>query len=96
MKDLSQLQKPSFVNVDYDGCADVELPNLDCFVRPDDAGEAAKDLHAVSEVFRHLASYAEGKQMGMICRIKGEIGKAKCFEDACDNVYRLLPEWAKW
>ena len=94
MKDLSQIRKPCVVQ---DGPSPTaSFPNLDCFVRPDDAGEAAKDLHAVSEVFRHLASYAEGKQMEMICRLKGEIGKAKCFEDACENVYKLLPEWAKW
>lgn len=45
---------------------------------------------------KDCANYAINKAVAMKCRKDGEISKAKLYEDICDNIYNMLPDFAKW
>jgi hypothetical protein len=72
------------------------LPNLDCYVSPDEVAEAAKELESVAEGIRLLVKYAEFKQDAMHHRLKGNINQALHREKNAQNIYDQLPGWAKW
>ena len=72
------------------------LPNLDCYVSPDEAAEAAKEIREVSKGLDLLASYAKVKARAMQFRLDGKINQALVQEQICDRIYKQLPDWAKW
>lgn len=43
-----------------------------------------------------LANYAANKATAMECRQRGEIDRARMYEDIADRIYNGLPSWAKW
>jgi hypothetical protein len=77
--------------VDY-----LELPNLDCFVSPDELNDVRRELEETISGLEQLKSYAAAKQNAMHCRLRGNIPMAIRFENACQAVYVKLPRWARW
>jgi hypothetical protein len=65
-----------------------DVPNLD--------DQWASDLKVVSEVLHQLGTYAELRSQAMGYRYNGEIQPAICLEAQCDEIYKMLPEWARW
>lgn len=45
---------------------------------------------------RDLGYYAINKSAAMGCRAKGDIQAALMYEGICDQIYKGLPEWARW
>lgn len=54
------------------------------------------ELDTAADVFDRLASYARTKAKAMRHRSKGDINTATKFEDSCEQLYKSLPEWARW
>ena len=72
------------------------LPNLDCFVTSEQADEAANELGHISSGAHWLARYAEFKTDAMRARLAGNIKQALKREKNAEEVYKQLPDWAKW
>jgi hypothetical protein len=64
------------------------MVNLDAMF-PDELEEAVP-------VFESLANYARAKAKAMRERASGDIQGALQLEGICEDIYRHLPEWAKW
>ena len=94
-------------NLDDD---DDGAPNLDgmdadelwVFYRHHDRGQNSKELFpeggpGTRNATKDLASYAANKATAMPLRAKGDIERAKMYEDIADRIYdEDLPEWAQW
>ena len=66
-----------------------EPTNLDGFIDP-------VDLDALTSVYEELARYATHKAKVMRLRERGYIQAALEHESKCEDIYRVLPEWARW
>ena len=64
------------------------MENLDCV--------DITDLDAYQATFKQLAFYCALKKNAMKERLQGRISYAIRYEDKCEDIYRKLPEWAKW
>jgi len=74
---------------------------LEAFVelaRSDVDGVAIKMFGSKDDVdtVKALASYAKLKSRAMALRESGNIRRALAAETECDNIYRRLPDKAKW
>lgn len=72
------------------------LPNLDCFVTPDQARQAKDELAEVAKAIDQLTTYASLKEYAMHARNHNRINEASSLEGQCNNIYKQLPDWAKW
>jgi len=54
------------------------------------------DLYQVEDVFLQLAKYAKYIRSAKRYRQEGAITNAISCEEMCQNIYRHLPEWARW
>lgn len=46
--------------------------------------------------FQALKRYAANKSIAMACRSRGEIQAALRYEEICDQIYKLLPDYARF
>ncbi len=72
------------------------LPNLDCFVSPDEAEQQRKEFLALIPVFKALANYCEAKSEAMKHRLAGRIELANKICAYAEEIYSKLPPEAKW
>ena len=70
------------------------VPNLDAM----DADElmAFWMKHQGGRGYTELLNYASNKATAIGCRSRGEIGWALMYEGICDDIYKRLPDWARW
>lgn len=59
-------------------------------------GMQEDELRDVAEALRRLANYCDYKGRAVYYRRTGLVVAAKNLEEACDRIYRKLPEWARW
>lgn len=45
---------------------------------------------------KQLGNYACNKAVAMKCRGEGQIQAALTYETICENIYKALPQFAKW
>jgi hypothetical protein len=64
------------------------IPNLD------DCTDADRAQYA--KVFQSLMNYCTVKTWAAINRRGGAIQTASKFETECEEIYKQLPEWARW
>jgi hypothetical protein len=43
-----------------------------------------------------IAHYACNLSIAIQCRLRGEIQAALVYEGICDNIYKILPQFARW
>lgn len=65
-----------------------EVPNLD--------GLDESELVALEKVFSCLGRYTHSKVVAMRYRVVGAIEDALNVERYCDQIYKELPDWARW
>jgi hypothetical protein len=54
------------------------------------------DCQCRKAVVRELAVYAKYKARAMAHRLVDDIDLAICYERWCEDIYRDLPQWARW
>lgn len=81
--------------IDYEAL-EKAMPNLDCFVDPSQAEEAAREMGEVLCGLNKLQRYATHKAQAMKFRLAGDINTALLFEKRCDTIHKELPVWARW
>jgi hypothetical protein len=54
------------------------------------------ELVEVGRLFIILARYTVLKQVAIECRMAGRINDALCCERHCEDIYKQLPDWARW
>ena len=82
--------------------------NLDAMPLSDleDLARALSDEHAADALFPRkpngykraahaLEHYAWNKSIAIRARLRGDLTVATTYETICDQIYRLLPSWAK-
>lgn len=59
-------------------------------------GLTRDELKEVAQLYHSLLAYAETKLAAMGDRETGNIRAALLYETRCDQIYKDLPEWARW
>ena len=76
---------------------DMSLDPKDLDIYADNLQELSKTFTGDdSRIARKLSSYARWKAQAMRYRLSGQIVSAKCIEDVCDQIYKSLPNYARW
>jgi hypothetical protein len=73
-----------------------ELPNLDCFVAPEEPLEVSIEVTEIIKGLELYRSYANLKSAAMKLRLEGKMPQACAIEDRCDAIHSALPSWGRW
>lgn len=71
------------------------MPNLDGF-NPSEMPQFRAEATEIINALQNMRSYAEAREMASDARLRGKIELAQRFESANEQIYKRLPEWAKW
>ncbi len=45
---------------------------------------------------RQIGAYATDLGAAIECRLRGEVGRAKIYEESTERIYSKLPKFARW
>lgn len=75
---------------------EIEFPNLDAYQDTEDLRQVILDCETIRNHLNNFERYAEYKRDAIIWRKIGEIDKAMSLEQACEEIWRKLPDEMKW